>query len=410
MFNNIKLNDIIATTIIIFIFYKIITTLFVVIEKKTIKIKKTIKDGFVGNVISNNVKTVKTPSTSSNVKYIGNKKQSYPYLDPKIKANQRGVPMKINLNYKLDQSMPHVVNNLAQCKSKMMLEYKNGVNICLPGKGSYLFPINNNSKPYYCNDATNKGNKIYRIPANIITQKGTDKTTKLYPKKVRLPDGYVYSYTGITGKNDSCKKPVLVKGEYNWLNSLKNISSSYFPKIGYTKVPYGLRITKKCSGSNKKDCEKCKLIEMGKNSSESVADKCDTKVYPKCSDYFKTKKSISGKAKASGSIRCIDVDGKPECTNAKCFRGKCSSYGCTGNYYKPGNKKSKTCSGYNCTRGECCSHKPRCPWRCPGIGRGSDYWQKRRCRGGRGGSQCCKFVSNWWRDRCDRTGTKYYNP
>ena len=57
MFNNIRLNDIIATTIIIFIFYKIITTLFVVIEKKTIKIKKTIKDGFVknGNVISNNV-------------------------------------------------------------------------------------------------------------------------------------------------------------------------------------------------------------------------------------------------------------------------------------------------------------------------------------------------------------------
>ena len=231
MFNNIKLNDIIATSIIIFIFYMMITTLFVVIEKKTIKIKKTIKDGFVGNVISNNVKTVKTPSTSSNVKYIGNKKQSYPYLDPKIKANQVGVPMKINLNYKLDQSMPHVVNNLAQCKSKMMLEYKNGVNICLPGKGSYLFPINSSKSPHYCSDKTNKSNKIYRIPANIITQKGTDKATKLYPKNVRLPKGYVYSYTGITGKTDSCKKPVLVKGEYNWLNSLKNISSSYFPKI-----------------------------------------------------------------------------------------------------------------------------------------------------------------------------------
>ena len=159
--------------------------------------------------------------------------------------------MKINLNYKLDQSIPHVVNNLAQCKSKMMLEYRNGVNICLPGKGSYLFPINNNSKPYYCNDATNKGNKIYRIPANLITQKGTDKSTKIYPANVRLPNGYVYSYTGLTGKTDSCKKPVLVKGKYNWLNSLKNISSSYFPKIGNTKVPYGLRITKKCSGPNK---------------------------------------------------------------------------------------------------------------------------------------------------------------
>ena len=37
MFNNIRLNDIIATTIIIFIFYKIITTLFVVIEKRPLK-------------------------------------------------------------------------------------------------------------------------------------------------------------------------------------------------------------------------------------------------------------------------------------------------------------------------------------------------------------------------------------
>ena len=71
MFNNIKLNDILVTFIIIFIFYKIWNTLYSVIKSKTKKIHKNNSENFYGTINWKHRKKVKKPSYASNVKYVG---------------------------------------------------------------------------------------------------------------------------------------------------------------------------------------------------------------------------------------------------------------------------------------------------------------------------------------------------